>query len=59
MLHGKSQAHAKDQGGTWSKSKTQTKVKQGEELSSRTKSMSHEPGGAPAKSTTSTNIQVE
>jgi hypothetical protein len=37
MLHGKSQAHAKDQGGTWSKSKTQTKVKQGEELSSRTK----------------------
>ena len=28
MLHGKSQAKAKDQGGTWSKSKPQTKVKQ-------------------------------
>ena len=59
MLHGKSQAKAKDQGGTWSKSKTQTKVKQGEELSSRTKSMSHEPGGPPAKSKTTTNVEVE
>jgi hypothetical protein len=52
------QAKAKAQnGGTWSKSMTKTKLKHGE-LTSRTKSMSHEPGGAPAKSTTRENVSV-
>ena len=37
--------------GTFSKSMTKTKVK-GDTLTSRTKSMAHEPGGPPAKSTT-------
>lgn len=58
-LHGKSQAKAMDQGGTWSKSKTQTKAKQGEELSTRTKTMSHEAGGPPSKSTSSSTFDVE
>jgi len=58
-LHGKSQAKAMDQGGTWSKSKTQMKVKQGEELSTRTKTMSHEAGGPPSKSTSSSTVDVE
>jgi hypothetical protein len=51
-----SKSKAQD-GGTWSKSKTKTKLKKGE-LTSRTKSMAHEPGGSPAKSTTSTNVPV-
>jgi hypothetical protein len=53
-MHGMSKAKAQD-GGTWSKSKTQTKIKD-DQLTSRTKSMSHEPGGAPAKSTTRTTV---
>jgi hypothetical protein len=50
----KAQAH---EGGTFSKSHTKTQVKAGEEVSSRTKSMSHVPGSAPVKSTTSTTSQ--
>ena len=46
----KAQAH---DGGTFSKSHTKTKVKAGEEVSSRTKSMSHVPGSKPVKSTSS------
>ncbi len=49
-LHGMSKARAQDQG-TWSDSKTKTKVHKGE-VTSRTKSMAHQPGGPPAKSTT-------
>jgi hypothetical protein len=49
-LHGMSKARAQDKG-TWSDSKTKTKIHKGE-VSSRTKSMSHEPGGPPVKSTT-------
>jgi hypothetical protein len=49
-LHGMSKARAQDKG-TWSDSKTKTKVHKGE-VSSRTKSMAHEPGGPPVKSTT-------
>jgi hypothetical protein len=41
---------ANEGGGTWSKSKTHTKNKNGT-VSSRTKSMAHEPGGPPVKST--------
>jgi len=55
-MHGMSKAKAQD-GGTWSKSKTKTKIKD-DQLTSRTKSMAHEPGGAPAKSTTSTSVPV-
>jgi len=51
MLQGHSRAKAQD-GGTWSKSMTHTKVPHGGDLSSRTKSMAHQPGGPPAKSTT-------
>jgi hypothetical protein len=43
-----------NEGGVWSKSMTHTKNKHGE-LSSRTKSMSHEPGGPPTKSTVETS----
>jgi hypothetical protein len=49
-LHGMSKARAQDKG-TWSKSKTKTKIHKGE-VNSRTKSMAHEPGGPPVKSTT-------
>jgi hypothetical protein len=49
-LNGHVNAKAQD-GGTWSKSKTHTKVHNGE-VSSRTKTMAHEPGGPPVKSTT-------
>jgi type IV secretory pathway TrbL component len=48
-LHGVSRAQAQD-GGTWSHSMTHTRVHQGD-IISRTKSMSHEPGGPPSKST--------
>ena len=41
---------ANEGGGTWSKSMTHTQERDGT-VSSRTKSMAHEPGGAPAKST--------
>jgi hypothetical protein len=50
-LQGQSRATAQD-GGTWSKSRTKTTVEEDGDLSSRTKSMSHEPGGPPSKSTT-------
>jgi hypothetical protein len=45
-----SKARAQDKG-TWSDSKTHTKVHKGE-VTSRTKSMAHQPGGPPTKSTT-------
>ena len=46
--HAKGQAH---DGGTFSKSMTHTKVHKGE-VQSRTKTMAHEPGSKPVKSTT-------
>jgi hypothetical protein len=49
-LHEMSKARAQD-GGTWSDSKTKTKIHKGE-VSSTTKSMAHQPGGPPVKSTT-------
>ena len=52
-LNGQSKAMAHD-GGTFSKSQTKTKVRDGESVASRTKTMSHEPGSKPVKSTTST-----
>ena len=48
-LHGMSKARAQE-GGDWSRSMTQTRDHKGE-VSSRTRSMSHEPGGPPSKST--------
>lgn len=50
----KAQAH---DGGTFSKSHTKTQVKAGEEVSSRTKTMAHEPGSKPVKSTTGVTTQ--
>lgn len=49
-LNGMSKARAQDKG-TWSKSMTHEKIHKGE-VSTRTKSMAHQPGGPPAKSTT-------
>jgi len=56
MLQDQAKAKAQD-GGTWSKSMTNTKIKDGE-LDSRTKSMAHEPGGPPAKSTTTEQVPI-
>ena len=55
-LNANSKAQAHD-GGTFSKSHTKTQVKAGEEVSSRTKTMSHVPGSKPVKSTTGTSSQ--
>lgn len=49
-LNGMSKARAQDKG-TWSRSMTHEKIHKGE-VSTRTKSMAHEPGGPPTKSTT-------
>jgi hypothetical protein len=51
MLRAHSKARAWD-GGTWSQSMTNTKVRHNGDLTSWTKSMAHEPGGKPAMSTT-------
>ena len=56
-LMGQSKEMAHEKGGTWSKSKTKTKIHKGT-LGSRTKSMSHEPGGPPAKSTSGESVGV-
>jgi len=55
-----SNGHAKamaNEGGEWSKSMTHTKDKNGS-LSSRTKSMAHEPGGPPVKSTVGSSVNT-
>ena len=57
-LMGQSKAMANEGGGDWSKSQTKTQVKPGDELSTRTKTMSHEPGGAPTKSTTTGSVDL-
>ena len=49
MLQARSRAAAMD-GGTWSRSMTHTRVRQGESVGSWTRSMSHQPGGKPAMS---------
>jgi hypothetical protein len=46
----RAQAH---EGGTFSRSQTRTKVKAGEDVQSTTRTMTHEPGSKPVKSTTS------
>ena len=53
-LNGMSKARAQDKG-TWSRSMTHEKVHKGE-VSTRTKSMAHQPGGPPVKSTTSGTV---
>jgi hypothetical protein len=57
MLQGQTMQKAQD-GGTWSKVKSKSKVRPGEDLDTRTKSMSHEPGGPPVKSTTQESIDL-
>lgn len=56
-LNGQAKATSHD-GGTFSKSQTKTKVRDGESVESRTKTMSHEPGSKPVKSTTTTGSTV-
>jgi D-serine deaminase-like pyridoxal phosphate-dependent protein len=53
--NGHAKAMANEGEGVWSKSMTHTKDHHGT-LSSRTKSMSHEPGGPPAKSTVGASV---
>jgi len=55
--NGHAKAMANEGGGTWSKSMTHTKDKNGT-LSSRTKSMAHQPGGAPVKSTVGAGVST-
>jgi hypothetical protein len=57
MLKDQAKAKAQD-GGTFSKSMTNTRVRDGQ-LDSRTKSMAHEPGSAPVKSTTKQSVPVK
>ena len=57
MLHDQAKARAQD-GGTWSRSSTDTKVRDGE-VTSTTKSMAHEPGGPPAKSRTTETVPAQ
>jgi len=52
VLNANTRAQAHD-GGTFSRSQTRTKVKAGEDVQSTTRTMSHEPGSKPIKSTTS------
>jgi hypothetical protein len=52
VLNSNTRAQAHD-GGTFSRSQTRTKVKAGEDVHSTTRTMSHEPGSKPVKSTTS------
>jgi hypothetical protein len=56
-LQGQTKNMAHD-GGTWSKVGSKTKVREGESLDTRTKAMSHEPGGAPEKSTTRESVDL-
>lgn len=55
--NGHAKAMANEGGGTWSKSMTHTKDKNGT-LSSRTKSMAHQPGGPPVKSTVGAGVST-
>jgi len=52
-LNGHSMSRAQDRG-TWSRSMTHTQVHKGE-VRSRTRTMAHQPGGPPVKSTTGIN----
>jgi hypothetical protein len=57
MMQDQAKARAQD-GGTWSRSTTDTRIKD-DELTSRTRTMSHEPGGPPAKSTIQQTVPVK
>lgn len=57
MLRDQAKARAQD-GGTWSRSTTDTRIGN-DELSSRTRTMSHQPGGPPTKSTTQETVPIE
>jgi hypothetical protein len=52
VLNSNSRAQAHD-GGTFSRSQTRTKVKAGADVQSTTRTMTHQPGSKPVKSTTS------
>lgn len=50
VLNSNTRAQAHD-GGTFSRSQTRTKVKAGEDVQSTTRTMTHQPGSKPVKST--------
>lgn len=52
VLNSNTRAQAHD-GGTFSRSQTRTKVKAGEDVQSRTRTMTHQPGSKPVKSQSS------
>lgn len=54
-LSGQSMNQAHQPGGDWSKVHSVTHDRKGA-ITSRTKSMAHEPGGPPAKSTSTVNL---
>lgn len=56
-VQGRSRAQSVDQG-TFSRSQTRTRVTSGEQVTSTTRTMSHEPGEKPVKSTTTTTEPV-
>jgi hypothetical protein len=56
-LNGQSMDQAHQRGSVWSKSHTVTHLHNGD-LTSRTKSMAHEPGGPPVKSTTGSSVDL-
>lgn len=56
-LSEQSKAKAQD-GGTWSKSRTDTRIQE-DEATSRTRSMSHAPGGPPVKSTIEQTVPIQ
>ena len=56
-MRDQSRAKAQD-GGTWSKSRTDTRIDEGQ-ATSTTRSMSHEPGGPPVKSTIEQTVPVQ
>ncbi len=57
-MMGQSKAMGKQHGGVWSKSHTKPKVGQNGKLTSRIKSISHEPGGPPTRSTSRMSEQI-
>jgi hypothetical protein len=56
-MSGQSIDQAHQPGGVWSKSHTVTHNHRGE-LTSRTKSMAHEPGGPPVKSNSGSSVDL-
>jgi hypothetical protein len=57
MLRGDARAKAQ-QGGTWSRSRTQIRIRDGR-MTTTTRSLAHQPGGAPARSVTRETVPLD